>query len=409
MSDVIAMWARELELDPVPSEQEIVEWFHGNQGSEPFFDALWELFDGPHSAGATKERIVVRILPDDSDTAERLHLEDVDARWKASASNGENPVLALLRDYADRPRPVDPDKRTDSRIVPSMRTPKEGPTDRDMRQLTTFNLGPRQPALPLFGDAQTNSVPILDVCDRKGIPVMSRGKGAPLAMRFFIAVLLSIPVSERGRGMISMRLSIRELRDAIYPNGWNAGRQWPKLLAVMKEADGYAVPFEGRMYSMVKLTNWPEAKPPDLDDHVTIAVVLPRGTGGGPMIDFQATNRLSIESGPKWRAAIAARVLAHMPGRTRLPPIRKGMPWTYSTNPNLYPVVTAHDRRRLAFGEHESGREGRNHTNAEVDAAWADLPGVVVVDRNARDQFGNRGWRIMPVEAAGPDAGSGRE
>ena len=51
--------------------------------------------------------------------------------------------------------------------------------------------------------------------------------------------------------------------------------------------------------------------------------------------------------------------------------------------------------RQLAFGEHDK----KHHTTAEVDAAFVDLPGLLVMERNAKDpRSGTTGWRIAPVD-----------
>ena len=59
-------------------------------------------------------------------------------------------------------------------------------------------------------------------------------------------------------------------------------------------------------------------------------------------------------------------------------------------------MLTRADRRRLAFGE----KDQKNRTRTQVDSAWRDLPGMVVISEDALDlKTGERGWRIVPAEA----------
>ena len=62
-----------------------------------------------------------------------------------------------------------------------------------------------------------------------------------------------------------------------------------------------------------------------------------------------------------------------------------------------YPVLSLRDRRRIAFGQHAT------HDNARVDRAWskaADAAGVVILETEAVERSGKRGWRVVPKTAA---------
>ena len=66
-------------------------------------------------------------------------------------------------------------------------------------------------------------------------------------------------------------------------------------------------------------------------------------------------------------------------------------------DPRRYPVLSGRDRRRIAFGPDDERKQNR------VDAAWrksADDAGVVVLDTEAIDRDGKRGWRVVPTAAA---------
>ena len=58
--------------------------------------------------------------------------------------------------------------------------------------------------------------------------------------------------------------------------------------------------------------------------------------------------------------------------------------------------------RRLAFGEADS----KHRTRAEIEAAWRDLPSLVVTERDTNQRTGELGWRVLPVEAVREGAAS---
>ena len=59
--------------------------------------------------------------------------------------------------------------------------------------------------------------------------------------------------------------------------------------------------------------------------------------------------------------------------------------------------MTAQNRDRLAFGDVDRARkEGRR----KADTHWEDLPGIEILTRRATTPDGQRGWLIVPEEAA---------
>ena len=129
---------------------------------------------------------------------------------------------------------------------------------------------------------------------------------------------------------------------------------------------------------------------------VLIDVELPPGSAHGPVIDRRALAGLGVDSAPRFRAYIAAHSVAWLPGRTRVPHPRNRALRLWSGDPGKYPILTAKDRRRLAFGDDDKG----HRTRAQQDAAWEDLPGVEILTRQAATPDGQGGWLIVPEEAA---------
>ena len=86
---------------------------------------------------------------------------------------------------------------------------------------------------------------------------------------------------------------------------------------------------------------------------------------------------------------------AWIPGVTRPPMRGPGGVWT--GDPRRYPVLSDRDRRRIAFGPDDDRKQ------AHVDDAWrkrADAAGVVILDTEAVDRDGKRGWHVVTIAAA---------
>ena len=70
---------------------------------------------------------------------------------------------------------------------------------------------------------------LLELSDWRGIPTMARGRGAPLDLRLAVAACLLMPHASRAsRGRLTV--TVRELRDFLFPNGWERRRDWPRTL-----------------------------------------------------------------------------------------------------------------------------------------------------------------------------------
>ena len=132
------------------------------------------------------------------------------------------------------------------------------------------------------------------------------------------------------------------------------------------------------------------------EDLVVIEVQLPPGSAHGPVIDRRELARLGVHSAPRFRSYIAAHSVSWRPGRTRVVVPRSGGRRAWSADATSYPILTAKDRRRLAFGDDDKG----HRTRAQQDAAWEDLPGVEILTRQAATPDGQGGWLIVPEEAA---------
>lgn len=311
-----------------------------------------------------------------------------------------HPVASTVRAWQTRPVSVEPDTRQDRRILPAVRIVEARP-ERQRGMLFGGLLEGRDPnpKLPMFeAEPVRKSVAILELADASGVPVMAKGRGAPLPARLFVRSALAVKLEDRRRESVRMALTLRELRDGLFPNGWRVGQHWPALKAALIGARDYTIrlPDDGRWF-MLALRRLPSEDPrgaPSLDAHVVIDLAFPPGASDGPIIDLPVVDALSVESAPRWRAYIAGHTLIWEPGKTRRRPGHRAR-FVWSRDPNDYPVVTREDRKRLAFGE----KDRKNRTRAEIDAAWRDLPGLDMMERVIDRRTGEVGWRIMPSDA----------
>ena len=124
-------------------------------------------------------------------------------------------------------------------------------------------------------------------------------------------------------------------------------------------------------------------------------VRLPPGAGPGPAVDRPALREAGRVSSPAFRIGVAVPSATWIPGRTRRPMPGVGALWIGDAS--RYPVFSERDRRRIAFGPESTHRPGG------IDDTWhksADAAGVVILDTEAVNRDGKRGWTVVPEAAA---------
>ena len=318
----------------------------------------------------------------------------------ADTANDPHPLRPLLEAWHSRPQPVQAETRKDKGIWPKV---EAIPPDAGRRQGMVFagdHAGiEANGQLKLVPDVEPTKAPLLDLVDCAGLPVMAQGRGAPLALRFAIMSLLAVRMDDRGRDRtVQVPITVRDLIQGLYPNGWQRGRDWPKVRAVLESMHGYVYPLPDGAWRPWAVPWVPYA--PALDDVLTVNVNLIRQIKAGPEIDLHTLGQLGISDGPRFRAYLAAPAIAWVDGVTRVPVAKERGQWRYARDLNKYPVITRDDRRRLAYGPHDL----KNRTRTDIDRPWEQIPGMRLVDRCARDRKrGIEGWRIVPEAVANDD------
>ena len=230
-----------------------------------------------------------------------VHADGLPAMLAAVAVDGAG-LSALAFLHARQPVAVQPETRRDRRILPVVR-----PVEREAvlpALAGRYELDPGAPTLPLFPSRPVaHRVPLLDLVDAAGVPIMARGRGAPLPSRLHVGLLLAVRLEDRNRESVRLSMPLGDLIAALYPNGWRSNL-WPSLQAAMEDASRFGF-HDGRgRWRAVALRYAPDY--PDLAAPVVFDIAFPPGAKTGPAVDLAALNRLSVESSPRWRAAIAA-------------------------------------------------------------------------------------------------------
>ena len=353
-------------------------------------------------------RLLVEIEPDaDTDSSLRrfLTIEDAHAWWLMLPDRQpeEHPLLWLVRAWQSRPRLVEHETRKDKAIVPKVVVGAAHP-DRQHGMLfggLTDGRKPPETQLPLLPElSHRNRVAILDVVDAAGVPIMAKGRGAPLALRFGIRSLLTVKPNDRHHDSVRVALTLGELAAGLYAGRWR-NQHWPKLRNVLLEAQKYGMLINGgrSLWFPWAVRQLPAEHAPSVDDLVIIDLAFPPGSAEGPLIDLAALDQLGVESAPRYRAYLAVHSLNWQKGLTRVPVDKTRGQWRWAMDANKYPVLLLDERRRLAFGESDR----KHRTTAEIDAAFENLPGLIVTDKQAKDaRNGVIGWRVIPAEVVDP-------
>jgi hypothetical protein len=173
---------------------------------------------------------------------------------------------------------------------------------------------PMPATLPGIEPVQPSPVPVLPfvaMFDRAGGTSMTRGRGAALGMRLYVETLLALPPELRrttGPPVI-LTCTLRQLVGALWPRGWQRGRDWPRLMAGLDAMHNLGVEWEapdgtGGVRLVVAVRDRPRDRAL-LDDVCRFEVLLPPGSGSGPLVDRQHLRLLGLDSAPAFRLYLA--------------------------------------------------------------------------------------------------------
>ena len=361
---------------------------------------------GPPAAPAARHGDVPAASGPPHDTARVRPLAWLHGLWEATGRDAgiENPISPLVRAWqSEKERPAS--NRPDP-FLPRIGTvgPERERGERLLGGLVPDHAHPA--AMPLFpevsvdraaADAETRA-PILELADRSGVQSMAQGRGAPLDLRLVVESVLSVEYELRTMASVRIVWTVQELLSGLFdgryrmtPRGDRPG-DWQRTRQALLAANERWIPWQnGGCWWLLRVRGLPSERPQPTDK-VIVDVALPPGSAAGPVMDRAALRKAGVESAPAYRTLIGVSTLAFRPGTTRIPTPGVGAVWT--GDPSRYPVLTPEARRRIAFGAADTRRQAR------VDDAIRDVDGVTVIDAEATDKAGRKGWRIVPDAAA---------
>ena len=241
-----------------------------------------------------------------------------------------HPLAPIVKAWTDRPPTVCAETRRDP-LLPVVRAVTEAP-EREAGRLAfggILDVGDPEPGqLALFPGTDGPRVPLLELVDAHGVPTMAQGRGAPLELAVYVGACVLTPFEARAR-RARFVTSVRELKTFLFgPGQWRPGPtggregDWERTRNAALHASNLWLPdSQGNVWRAVTVRKIPPAgyHPSYLDREVTFDVELPPGSSDGPPINRPELSRLWRESGPRFRAYLAAHSVAWRPGLTRVP------------------------------------------------------------------------------------------
>ena len=332
-------------------------------------------------------------------------------KYRSAVDTGEDvrwPLAPLVNAWQQRPRPVEPNRRTTERVIPGRLAMAD--TSANHRLLFSpaahARYGPdgKQLVMPGFANVDTPSPALpLALYDLGAGPTISPGRGAPLALRMFVESVLSVPMQEREKGQpVAMSVSLREFLKWLYPARTpSPAEYWPRLMAAIEALDSWdaRVPLydpqtkRSELRRVVSVGGIPRG-PGALDESVRIIVDLPPGSGKGPQVSDNLRS-WGVKSAPAYRLLINLAYQWHNPGVTKIPIGRgKARHWVQVTDPDRYPTITDSDLVSLTFPTMSSKSERR-----KPGEAW----GYVRQLETASELRVVGGKILPPLQAEGDD------
>lgn len=158
----------------------------------------------------------------------------------------------------------------------------------------------RTVCLPGFEPPRGTIVPALPLTVAT---VSTAGRGADIAERIWFGCQMALPLDLRTGCDVRLRFTLREIRDWLWPKGWQRGLHLPMLQQGLRDLYRLGIMYERAEWLLVRPVNLPTEKTL-LDDDLLVDVTTLPGSDHGPMVDTVLLWQLGARSGVAWRAWI---------------------------------------------------------------------------------------------------------
>ena len=298
--------------------------------------------------------------------------------WDEASENNpkmKHPLAPLISAWQSGPlevqavRDITGSLRGDT-IAPRIAMRDSGNAKTDRLYLSPAHFGTdsegAQITLPGFADGYaTSKIPTLpvnlyDLGVEAGEARGGRG-AAPIPARMLVK-LAAAPSSvvRHGSRFVTYRITLRDLRDTLYPPAHldgrrrkppNVGRMWPRIreairvinqdarIPILDPQTGY-----GHFHHLLRINeNFGRI---DLDMPIGVVLDIPPEVEGGVQLPSRL-DQWGAESAPAYRALLGLSFLWHEPGRTHAP--TKGGRWLRRTGLDTYDPISDEDAIALTF------------------------------------------------------------
>ena len=204
-------------------------------------DYLIEALAKSHTEEGRQELLEARAI---LDAEAQRKLQEAAQREKQPLEAAEAGTTAQTPpEDGQEPPEVRPERRIDP-IFPVVQSVRE-PPEREAGRLAFGGIIEDRKSLPaqlpLLPTPEGPRVPLLELSDWRGVPTMAKGRGAPLDLRLAVGACVLTPHAARAaRGRLVV--TVRELRDFLFPNGWERRRDWPRIREALFRARGLCDP-----------------------------------------------------------------------------------------------------------------------------------------------------------------------
>ncbi len=355
----------------------------GSEAREEFFHR-WQALDPGDDA----------TIESGGSISELAHLVWEEAAERDSKAGIKHPLAPLISAWQSGPlevqavRDADGNLRADS-IMPRLAMRRDLNSGTDKLYLTPAYIGSDSEGMPIalpgFEDSRSpGRIPALpvnlyDLGVEAGEARGGRG-AAPIPARMLVKLAAAPSAFVRhGERFVSYKITLRDLRDALYPperldgrrrRAPSVGEMWPRIRAAIQviNQDGRIPILEpqtgyGRYHHLLRISeNFGRI---DLNMPIHVVLDIPPEVEGGVELPLRL-DQWGAESAPAYRALLGLSFLWHEPGRTHAP--TKDGRWLRKTGPEPYEPLADNDAIELAYPSSQ-----KSNRRELARRAWAAL------------------------------------